>query len=567
MNIIHAPQGSAEWLAVRAKHFTASEAPAMMGASKYQTRTELLRQKHTGIAAEVDENTQRLFDRGHAAEAAARPLVEDIIGDDLSPMTGALEVDGLPLLASFDGVTQGRDIVWESKLYNAGLAEQVSAGELDPHYYWQIEQQLLVSGAERAYFTTTDGTPENTVGMWYESVPERRAKLIAGWKQFAEDLANYQHVEATVAPVATPIEALPALLVQVEGRVLATNLDVFKARAQTFIDGIKTELVTDQDFADADKMVKFLKDGVEKLELAKQQALAQTASIDELFRTVDAIGAQMREKRLALERLVKAEKENRKAQIITEARQAIEDHIAKLNDRIGGRWMPPASAAPFAEAIKGLKTLDSMRDKVSTALSHAKIEANEIADTIQANRSAVPDEMLGLLFPDFASVCTKSRADFANLLAVRVAAHREAEEKRLEAERERIRQEEADKQRLRDAITANQTQFTAAALDQAATGTGVLTISSEGVEHVPVANFSEAINQAGSQNPTGDLHANAVSAASAVRSHPTDAAMITEFLALQACSPATKKEMRTTIEKWETYRVKAMAARGMAAAA
>lgn len=433
MNIINAPQGSAEWLAARANRFTASEAPAMMGESKYQTRADLLRQKHTGIAAEVDANTQRLFDRGHAAEAVARAIVEEIIGDDLFPMTGALEVCGLPLLASFDGITQGRDIVWETKLFNAALAEQVRACELGPHYYWQLEQQLLVSGAERAYFTTSDGTPENTIGMWYESQPARRAALIAGWKQFAEDLANYQHVEKVVAPVAATIEALPALFVQVEGKVLATNLDAFKASAQTFIDNIKTELVNDQDFVDADKMVKFLKDGEERLALAKQQALAQTASIDELFRTVDAISEQMRGKRLALDKLVKSEKENRKAQIITEARQAIDDHIVKLNDRIGGRWMPPASATPFAEAIKGLKSLDSMRDKVATALAQAKIDANAIADTIEANRKSLligTENDTSHLFPDFAQVCTKAREDFAALHAMRMqqeAARKEAE--------------------------------------------------------------------------------------------------------------------------------------------
>jgi hypothetical protein len=46
-----------------------------------------------------------------------------------------------------------------------------------------------------------------------------------------------------------------------------------------------------------------------------------------------------------------------------------------------------------------------------------------------------------------------------------------------------------------------------------------------------------------------------------------DAALITEFLALQSCSPAAKKEMRATVEKWEMYRCKTMAARALAAAA
>ena len=430
MITVAALQGSQEWLAARAKYFTASEAPAMMGASKYTTRSELLRQKATGIAEEVDAGKQRLFDRGHAAEAAARPIVEAIIGESLYPVTGTLEVDGLPLLSSFDGLSAMDDIAWETKLWNASLADAVRAGQLEPHYYWQLEQQLLVSGAEKVYFTTSDGTPENTVGMWYTSSASRRAALISGWKQFAKDLADYQHVEQTVAPVAASIEALPALFVQVEGKVLATNLDAFKASAQTFIDNIKTELVNDQDFADADKMVKFLKDGEDRLALAKSQALAQTASIDELFRTVDAISEQMRVKRLALDKLVKAEKENRRNEIVTTAMHALTEHVAGLNKRIGGQWVPPMNGLRFSEAIKGLKSLDSMRDKVAGALAQAKIEANEIADTIEANRKSLligTENDSSHLFPDFAAVCTKARDDFEALLMSRIAKHNEAQ--------------------------------------------------------------------------------------------------------------------------------------------
>ena len=543
MNILEATQGSPAWHAHRAHHFNASEAPAMMGASKYQTRTELLRQKAAGIAADVDDSKQRLFDRGHAAEAAARPIVEAIIGDGLFPVTGTLEVDGLPLLASFDGLTMMEDMAWETKLWNAALADAVRAGQLDPHYYWQLEQQLLVSGAGKVYFTATDGTPENTVGMWYESQPARRAALIAGWKQFAEDLANYRHEEVIAAPVAATIEALPALFVQVEGKVLATNLDAFKQAAQTFIDGIKTELVNDQDFADADKMVKFLKDGEERLALAKQQALAQTASIDELFRTVDAISEQMRGKRLALDRLVKAEKENRRAEIIRGAQDAYMAHVDGLNKRIGD-FMPRIVPA-FAEAIKGLKSLDSMRDKVATALANAKIAANEIADTIQANRSAVPDELIGVLMPDFAAVCTKDRLDFANLLAARVAAHKEAEEKRLEAEREKIRQEEAEKLEKQNAP-----QGSVAAAQNVAVAPEAPALSQQPTGEASMPGGSVATSMKGIV-PT-DLTAQPVSPI-------TDESIIDDYLRLLAISPAAKKELRETLVKFENYRAARLA--------
>ena len=121
-------QGSAEWLAHRASIFNASEAPAMMGASKYQTRTELLHQKATGITPDVDRATQALFDRGHAAEAAARPLIEDLIGDDLAPQVGTVEIDGMTIGASFgcpfEGeVSEDRVVAMAARLAEAGPVE------------------------------------------------------------------------------------------------------------------------------------------------------------------------------------------------------------------------------------------------------------------------------------------------------------------------------------------------------------------------------------------------------------------------------------------------------------
>jgi len=84
--ILHSlDQGSAEWHNFRANHFGASEAAAMLGLSKYQTRTELLTAKKTGVAPEVSEFTQSLFDKGHATEAAARAILEERLDEELYP--------------------------------------------------------------------------------------------------------------------------------------------------------------------------------------------------------------------------------------------------------------------------------------------------------------------------------------------------------------------------------------------------------------------------------------------------------------------------------------------------
>ena len=58
-------------------------------------------------------------------------------------------------------------------------------------YTVQMEQQLMVSGADRIYFTTTDGTPGGTFGMWYDTNPALRERIVAGWQQFERDLADF----------------------------------------------------------------------------------------------------------------------------------------------------------------------------------------------------------------------------------------------------------------------------------------------------------------------------------------------------------------------------------------
>lgn len=452
MQIHNVQQGSPEWLELRAKHFTASEAPAMLGLSKYKTREALLREKATGIVPEVDPQTQRRFDKGHEAEAAARPIAESIVGEELFPVTATTEVDGLPLLASFDGLTMMEDVAWENKLWNIEFAEYLRETDDAPNTHWpQLEQQLLISGAEKVLFTVSDGTAENTVSIWYESRPDRRAKVIAGWKQFAEDLANYKHQPEAVKPAGRAPETLPALRIEVTGMVTASNLDAFHKHAMAVFGAINTDLQTDADFADAEKTVKWCKDVEDRLEAAKQHALSQTASIDDLFRTIDAIKAEARAKRFELDKLVKAEKENRKAEIVRNAHCELLDHVNALARRVGGPYLQVPGVSQFAEAIKGLKSIDSMREKVGNALMAAKLEASATADRIEANRKTADDMSL---VPDFASICTKLPEDFAALYAHRKQQRAEAEAKRLEAERERIRQEEEAKARSEAAAKA-----------------------------------------------------------------------------------------------------------------
>lgn len=434
----NAPQGSAAWLAARAKHFCASEAAAALGMSKYTPRDELLRQKATGLTEEVSPAKQRLFDAGHKAEALARPIAEGIAGTEFFPVVATREVEGMPMLASFDGIDLLDEVIWEHKLLNESLVQQVQAGDLEPHYWLQLEHQLLVSGASRALFTTSDGTPGGTHPLWYESKPERRAQLIAGWKQFAADLAAYAPPEAKPAPVTQKVVgSLPVVFdMRVEGKLVACNLEKYKPAALAYIAAINTELATDQDFADADADARFCRDSADKLELAIEQAMAQMGDINAAINTVREIAAAFDAKGLALEKLVKARKEDIKLAEVKRGQKALAEHIAALNAAMPADYMPTVPA-DFGAAVKNKRTVDSLRSAVNNELARAKIEASNIATRIHANVKTL--KASGLVVTDAAVLVLKAPDDLAAIIATRVA----AEQQRQEAERERIRAEEA----------------------------------------------------------------------------------------------------------------------------
>lgn len=436
-------QGSPQWHAARASRFNASQAPAMMGASKYQTRAELLREKATGITPEVTPEQQRLFDRGHAAEAGARAIAEQALGEDLYPVTAISDADDR-LLASFDGITLGENIAFECKLWNESLAADVRSGEIGPHYYWQLEHQLLVSGAEFVLFVCSDGTPERFVSMEYCSDPERRAALIAGWDQFAADLAAYVPEDRPATVTAAPMESLPAVVVQVQGALtVAGNLDAFGLALRAFIERIPARPETDQQFADAEAACKALKKAEDALTQAEDGALAQISDVEVMRRTVSDLKDLARRTRLATEKLVKAEKDARRTEKVMAARQAFEAHVARLQVDIKGvRLIVPMP--DFGGAIKGLSSLASIDDKLTAALIAGKAEANTLASRISGNLQTLDSvPAYAHLFADRQDLAYKDPETLELLMQKRV----DAEAARIDAERERIRAEEESKAR------------------------------------------------------------------------------------------------------------------------
>jgi putative phage-type endonuclease len=453
MKTIDLIQGSPEWMAHRAQHFNASDAPAMMGCSPHMTRTELLHRLHTGITPEVDAATQRRFDDGHRFEALARPMAEAIIGEDLYPVTGAKG----RLSASFDGLTLMEDTVFEHKSLNkelrATMKDEENSCALPLHYRVQLEQQLLVSGAKIALFMASKWSGNDLVEKrhcWYSSDKELRAQIVSGWDQFAIDLAAYVPIEVIDKPVAQAVEALPAVLVQVSGEIsVRDNFPAFEVALRDFLaNRLIRKPATDQDFADLDLQIKALKNAEAALDAAESQWLSQVSSIDGMKRVKDMLHKLTRDNRLMAEKVLAARKEEIKAEIVAGGVTALREHITGLVKRLGAGY-GLAIPADFAGVIKGKRSIDSLHDAVDTELARAKIAANELADRIDANIKLLSAAGADHLFGDRAALVLKQADDLAAVIAMRLAdeaARKEADRlKTLAEEAARVERENAAK--------------------------------------------------------------------------------------------------------------------------
>ncbi len=435
----------------------------MLGESPYTTRDELLQRMVTGLAPEVDAATQGRFNDGHAVEIPLRAVAEKQLGEPLYAFVGVPDDEHSLLSASFDGCTFVGDTTAECKLLNQRLRaafadmesiapaqrERSAAKCLPIDYRIQLEQQVRVAEAERALFLAgqlrDDGTLGDTFSCWYYPDDALWARIQAGWVQLAQDRETYQAPVASVEAVAAPMESLPAVVVRMDGNLqVIDNLPAFGEALRAFIARIPTQPTTDEDFATCEAACKALKKAEESLEQSEAAALASMADVEKMRRLVGDMKSLARETRLAREKDVKRRKEEIKREQVERGRGEFARHIEQLNARLGKNYMPTI-ATDFPSAISGLKKFDNLRGAINQHLADKKIEANAVADRIALNLNWLREhaDKYRFLFADVATLVLDAPDAMQAKAQLRINEHEAAEEKRLQAERDRIRAEEA----------------------------------------------------------------------------------------------------------------------------
>lgn len=175
--IVNLVQGSPEWHAHRLAHRNASETPAVLGFSPWTTPYQLWQLRTGRITVSVTP----AMAHGTQVEPHARIAYEERTGQVMQPL---VLVDG-EYSASLDGITFDGDLIVEIKCpksKDAAMLKEARAGRVPVHVYWQLQHQLMVSGAQLAHLFVFDGKE----GILIEQRPEPEcwATITQGWEAF-----------------------------------------------------------------------------------------------------------------------------------------------------------------------------------------------------------------------------------------------------------------------------------------------------------------------------------------------------------------------------------------------
>jgi len=151
LRFIQLEQGTDEWHKWRKEGIGASEAPMILGISKYKTAHKLWQEK-SGIIEDKNE-TNFIFEKGKEIEAKARAYFELMNDKDCPPV--CVEMDEFPFIrASLDGYNAQENFALEIKYVGKDAMEDA----IPPHHIAQLQHQMMVCNAKDIiYIRSNDG--------------------------------------------------------------------------------------------------------------------------------------------------------------------------------------------------------------------------------------------------------------------------------------------------------------------------------------------------------------------------------------------------------------------------
>ena len=153
---------------------------------------------------------------------------------------------------------------------------------------------------------------------------------------------------------------------------------------------------------------------------------------------------------VTIEEQVKQAKEEKKQAILNEANAGLLEHIKEANGKIAPMGIMAIMGdirADWTGAMKNKRTIESLTNAVNEELAKWKVEINQVIDRVVPNLQYLRDnaEEYKFLFSDAQQLVNQDPEPFQAIVKSRIADHKQAEEERLEAERQRIEREAKEK--------------------------------------------------------------------------------------------------------------------------
>lgn len=196
------------------------------------------------------------------------------------------------------------------------------------------------------------------------------------------------------------------LIVKISGKVQKTNFKEFEESTLARIAEINTDLVTDEDFGEAEVTIKSCKLAEQRIAQAKQDGINDTADIAKLFATMEKLSDKIRDTRLSLEKIVKTEKSNRKATIIHKGTSRVDE--ALVTSPVAHSFHTDTNA--IRDAVKGKRSIEKMQEAVDLVVESQLKELGEAETLFVSNCDSINEEMEEYhgLFPDWKILAVSS---------------------------------------------------------------------------------------------------------------------------------------------------------------
>jgi hypothetical protein len=438
MRILDLAQGTPEWKDHRKNARNASDMSVIMGCCKQVKMIELAESIAFDKPIKRSDYVQDIiFQDGHDIEEIAREKVEQSLSIELFPVVCVTDEDAeLQLSCSLDGITPNGKTIWECKQQNMGKFDSLILHKIPPEDFWQCCQSMYITGAENLIYTLADKDGNVTSKTFPRSYFEPSFPLmLTERKNFDELVERLRRTgsrltkdKAPEAPSAPP--SVIDLEFDFDVSIRKCNVALYRHDVVQAINSIRTDLQTDQDFADANEAIKWCKSIKEKVEIARKMALSKSKELEDMFAALQEIQQLAKNKELALTKLKKTRSQEIREAIVKENEAQVNEYIKNANKTISPYTLPDLNArGKIISSMKNKSSFNSLQEAAALAVNSLKFEISEKLNEIIANTDHVKfisGDHLSLL-PDLNNLVHLSTDKFKAVVAERIASYKPKE--------------------------------------------------------------------------------------------------------------------------------------------